>query len=103
MHAQGAAEAHLLAKDAAGQPVEAGDLAAAPREHDLLAGQVLEARRIEPRAHFFEDFLDPGRMMPISSARVTVRRSWCQSPVSPEISMISRSSMPVAITPPKRS
>ena len=41
-----------------------------------------------------------GRMMPMRSDRVMVRRSRSQSPLAPPSSMTSRSSMPVATTPP---
>jgi hypothetical protein len=44
---------------------------------------MLEARRIEPRAHLFEDLFDPRAHHADQLGPLTVRRSWCQSPVSP--------------------
>ena len=41
-----------------------------------------------------------GRMLPISSDLLTLRRSCSQSPLLPSVSIISRSSMPVDMAPP---
>jgi len=51
-------ETHPLSEDAACKPVKARDLAAAAGKHDLLAGKVIEARRVEPSADLLENLPD---------------------------------------------
>ena len=50
----------LLAQDPGRKTIEAGKLARATGQNDLLAGQLVEPGGIQAHPHFFEDFLHPG-------------------------------------------
>ena len=57
MDTQGSAQSNLLAQDLGGKPVEPGDLAAAARQNDLLAGQMIKTGRIKTHPHlYFKDY-----------------------------------------------
>ena len=101
LHAQRAAHADPLAQDAAGQ-IRPGPGSGWRRRSARSAGWAGGRNpRASSRARTSSRISSTrGRMMPISSVRLIWRRSLSQSPVSPPISIISRSSMPVACTPP---
>ena len=58
MHPQWPPHAHALPQDAAGQSVKARYLAGPTCQHDLLAGQTVKARCIQPFANLFQHFFN---------------------------------------------
>ena len=58
LHPQRPAQPDALAEDPCCQTVQTGDLAGTACQHDLLAGQVVKTRPVQPHAHLFQNFLD---------------------------------------------